>query len=241
MMRAGFALLAVPLLVSCGGSSEQSAPPPTTVSAITSVTPAPRASAPAATPSRAVSPRPTAPTATPRQVDLARLVVRSATFTRRSPRDWDRQRVGAFDVERFVSKLSGTPQEDRQLLARTGFVRGYVSIRMSSDDRRLAVYLYRFRSHEGAVTLQNRFWGQYEHGDTFTVRGISRTWTDSGLTKKSSPTRFTAGANVNFVVGNVLAQVTVTESSQTIDGLRPDTRLAAAISNLQQDLLKAAG
>jgi hypothetical protein len=240
MMRAGLALLAVPLLVSCGGSSEQSAPPPT-VSATGSVTPAPRASAPAATPSRAVSPRPTARTATPRQDDLARLVVRSATFTRTSSRDWDRQRVGAFDVERFVSKLSGTPQEDRQLLARTGFVRGYVSIRMSSDDRRLVVYLYRFRSHEGAVTLQNRFWGQYEHGDTFTVRGISRTWTDSGLKKKSSPTLFTAGANVNFVVGNVLAQVTVTESSQTIDGLRPDTRLAAAISNLQQDLLKTAG
>jgi len=240
MMRAGFGLLAVPLLVSCGGSSELSAPPPT-ASATASVTPTQRASAPAATPSGAVSPRPTAPTATPRQDDLARLVVRSATFTRPSSRDWDRQRVGPFDVERFVSKLSGTPQEDRQLLARTGFVRGYVSIRMSSDDRRLVVYLYRFRSHEGAVTLQNRFWGQYEHGDTFTVPGISRTWTDSGLTKKSSPTRFTAGANVNFVVGNVLAQVTVTESSQTIDGLRPHTRLATAISNLQHDLLKAAG
>jgi hypothetical protein len=177
---------------------------------------------------------------TARHDDLARLLVRSATFTRTSSRDWDRQRVGPFDVERFVSKLSGTPQEDRQLLARTGFVRGYASIRMSSDDRRLVVYLYRFRSHQGAVTLQNRFWGQYEHGDTFTVRGISRTWTDSGLKKKSSPTLFTAGANVNFVVGNVLAQVTVTESSKTIDGLRPDTRLAATISNLQHDLLNAA-
>jgi hypothetical protein len=240
MMRAGFALLAVPLLVSCGGSPEQSGPPPT-VSATISVTPAPRASAPAATPSRAVSPAPTAPTATPRRDDLARLVVRSATFTRPSTRDWDRQRVGPFDVERFVSKLSGTPMQDRQLLTRTGFVHGHVSIRMSSDDRRLVVYLYRFRSHEGAVTLQNRFWAQYEHGDTFTVRGISRTWTDSGLKKKSSPTLFTADANANFVVGNVLAQVTVTESSKTIDGLRPDTRLAAAISNLQQDLLEAAG
>jgi hypothetical protein len=72
----------------------------------------------------AASPRPTAPTATPRQDDLARLVVRSATFTRTSSRDWDRQRVGPFDVERFVSKLSGTPEEDRQLLARNGFVRG---------------------------------------------------------------------------------------------------------------------
>ncbi|GAA1619393.1 hypothetical protein GCM10009789_86420 [Kribbella sancticallisti] len=239
MMRAGFALLAVPLLVSCGGSAEQSAPPPT-VSATASATPAPRASAPDPTPSRAVSPRPTAPTAptaTPRQDDLARLVVPSATFTRTSSRDWDRQRVGPFGVERFVSKLSGTPKEDRQLLARTGFVQGYVSIRMSSDDRRLVVYLYRFRSHAGATALQKGFWGQYEHGDTFTVRGISRTWTDSGLKKVSSPTRYSATANVNFVVGNLLAQVTVTESSKTIDGLRPDTRLAATIAKLQHDLL----
>ena len=91
------------------------------------------------------------------------------------------------------------------------------------------------------MALQNRFWGQYEHGDTFTVRGISRTWTDSGLKKKSSPTRYTATANVNFVVGSVLAHVTVTESSVTADGLRPDTQLAATISNLQNDLLEAGG
>ncbi|MFI6676032.1 hypothetical protein [Kribbella sp. NPDC050470] len=237
MLRAGVALLAVPLLVSCGSSAEQSVAPPT-ASPIVSAAPASPAPTPAATPSRAASPR---PTATPRQDDLARLVVRSATFTRRSSRDWDRERVGPFDAERFVSKLSGTPEEDRKLLARTGFVRGYVSIRMSSDDRRLVVYLYRFRSHEGAVTLQDRFWDQYEHGDTFTVRGISRTWTDSGLFKKSSPTRFTATANANFVVGNVLAQVSVTESSETSEGLRPDTQLAATISKLQHDLLKAAG
>lgn len=241
MMRAGFALLAVPLLVSCAGSAEQSAPPPT-VPATASSTPAPQASAPGPKPSRTSAPRPTAPTATPRQDDLAQLVVGSATFTRPSSRDWDQQRIGPFDVERFVSKLSGTPKEDRRLLAQTGFVQGYVSIRMSSDDRRLVVYLYRFRTHKGAVALQNSFWGQYEHGDTFTVRGVPRTWTDSGLKKKSSPTLFTATANADFVVGNVLAQVTVTESSKTTDGLRPDTRLAATISNLQHDLLlKAAG
>lgn len=238
MIRAGLALLAVSLLVSCGSSTEQSAPPLPTVSATASTTPAPQAPDP--TPSRAVSPRPTTPAATPKQDDLARLVVPSDTFTQTSSRAWDRQRVGPFDVERFVSMLSGTPKEDRQLFARLGFVRGHVSIRMSSDKRRLVVYLYRFRTHDGAMALQKSFWGQYEHGDKFTVEGISRTWTDSGLKKNS--TRYTASANVNFVVGKVLAQVTVTESNKTGDGLRPDTRLAADIAKLQHDLLlKAAG
>jgi hypothetical protein len=240
-MRAGFALLAVPLVVSCGGSTEQVAPPPT-VSATASSTPAPQASPSAPAPSRAPAPQPTAPKATPRPDNLAQLVVPSDTFTRASSRDWDKERVGPFGVERFVSKLSGTPKEDRKLLAQTGFVQGYVSIRMSSDDRRLVVYLYRFRTSKGAVELQNRFWDQYKHGDTFTVRGIPRTWTDAGLWKKSSPTRYSATANANFVVGNILAQVTVSESGATSAGLRPDTRLAATIAKLQQELLlKAAG
>ncbi|MEU4392805.1 hypothetical protein [Kribbella sp. NPDC023855] len=232
MIRAGVALLAVSMLVSCGSSVEQSAPPPT-VSATASTTPAPHTPAP--TPPRAVSPRPTTPAATPRQIDLARLVVPSDTFTQTSSRDWDQQRVGPFDLERFVSMLSGTPKEDRQLFSRHGFVRGHVSIRMSSDERRLVVYLYRFRTHDGAVALQKSFWGQYEHGDKFRVEGISRTWTDSGLKKNS--TRYTATANVNFVVGKVLAQVTVTESNKTGNGLRPDTQLAADIAKLQHDLL----
>jgi hypothetical protein len=232
MIRAGSALLAVSLLVGCGSSAEQSAPPPAGA-ATASTTPAPQAPDPS--PSRAVSTRPSTPVATPRQVDLARLVVPSDTFTRTSSRDWDRQRVGPFDVERFAAMLSGTPKEDRQLFARHGFVRGHVSIRMSSDERRLVVYLYRFRTHDGAVALQKAFWGQYEHGDKFTVEGISRTWTDAGLKKNS--TRYSATANVNFVVGKVLAQVTVTESNNTGAGLRPDTRLAADIAKLQHDLL----
>jgi hypothetical protein len=172
------------------------------------------------------------------QVALADLVVPSSTFTRRSNRAWDLERTGPFDVDRFAEKLSGTPEEDRRLFKRTGFVRGHVSIRMAADDRRLVIYLYQFRTHEGAVELQNAFWDQYEHQGTFSVRGLGRTWTDAGL--KQSSTRYTATANVNFAIGNILAAVSVTESNTTGKGLRPDTDLAATIAKLQHDHLAGA-
>ncbi|WP_344183008.1 hypothetical protein [Kribbella lupini] len=179
-----------------------------------------------------------AKTPAPQQAALADLVVPSSTFTRTSTREWDRERTGPFDVDRFAKLLSGTPDEDRGLFARTGFVRGHVSIRMAADDRRLVVYLYQFRTHEGAVQLQNSFWDQYEHGDSFTVRGLGRTWTDAGL--KQSSTRYTATANVNFAFGTFLVAVSVTESNKTGKGLRPDTDLAATIAKQQRDHLAGA-
>jgi hypothetical protein len=234
MKLAGSALLAVPLLVGCGSSIDTSAPLPS-VAASTAQPTRQAPPPPTATPSVIPKAR-TTPTATP--IALADLVVPSKTFTRTSTREWDREHTGPFDTDRFAKMLSGTPDEDRRLFKRTGFVRGHVSIRMAADDRRLVVYLYQFRTHQGAVQLQNSFWGQYEHGDTFTVRGLGRTWTDAGL--KQSSTRYTASANVNFAVGNILVAVTVTESNKTGKGLRPDTELAATIAKQQRDHLAGA-
>ncbi|ONI78362.1 hypothetical protein BWI15_02490 [Kribbella sp. ALI-6-A] len=236
MKRAGSALLVVPLLVGCGSSVDTSAPLPS----VAASTPQPTRHAPpppTTTPSVTPKARKT-PTPTPQQVTLADLVVPSRTFTRTSTRAWDRERTGPFDTERFAKLLSGTPDEDRRLFNTTGFVRGHVSIRMAADDRRLVIYLYQFRTHEGAVRLQKNFWDQYEHGDSFTVRGLGRTWTDAGL--KQSSTRYTATANVNFAVGNILVKVDVTESNTTGKGLRPDTELAAAIARQQRDHLAGA-
>ncbi|WP_432945659.1 hypothetical protein ACQPXM_06145 [Kribbella sp. CA-253562] len=234
MKRAGFALLAVPLLVGCGSSTDTSAPLPSVATSTKQPTrqaPPPPTATPSVTPKASKAP-------TPQQVALADLVVPSKTFTRTSTREWDRERTGPFDTDRFAKMLSGTPDEDRRLFKRTGFVRGHVSIRMAADDRRLVVYLYQFRTHQGAVQLQNSFWDQYDHGDRFTVRGLGRTWTDAGL--KQSSTRYTATANVNFAVGNILVAVSVTESNKTGKGLRPDTELAATIARQQRDHLTGA-
>jgi hypothetical protein len=234
MKRAGSALLAVPLLVGCGPSIDTGAPSPSVAASTAQPT---RHAPPPPTVAPKARKTPT-PTPTPQQPSLAGLVVPSRTFTRTSTREWDRERIGPFDTDRFAKLLSGTPAEDRRLFKRTGFVRGHVSIRMAADDRRLVIYLYQFRTHEGAVQLQNTFWDQYEHGDSFTVHGLGRTWTDAGL--KRSSTRYTATANVNFAVGNILVAVSVTESNKTGKGLRPDTELAATIAKQQRDHLAGA-
>jgi hypothetical protein len=130
------------------------------------------------------------------------------------------------------------PPEDKALLLNANFKEGYHAFRTSPDRReRLTVLLFKTGSNGKADVLQQGFWGQDGHSTKFAVPGVPGALSDAKLAVTGDPGRSAATAEVSFVVGDVVAEISVRELGQTGSNLIPDTAVVASLAKQQKDRL----
>lgn len=86
-----------------------------------------------------------------------------ASFITKAPAGYTplRERLGPFDLERYVGQMSAKPEQERSILVDSGFAdgdsRGWVN---RSKDQALLVYLFSFEDEAGANLARDRFVAQ---------------------------------------------------------------------------------
>lgn len=195
------------------------------------------AMAPAATPAAAGQQAPAAPSAAPKS-GLGSLVVVPAGYL-----DDSREFTGAFGLESFVNNLSAVPAEDRALLLNANLAEGYQAARVSPDrKKRFTVQLFKTGSPKKANDLRQGFWNQETHSKRFAVPGVPNALSDARTVPRGVGDQSEAVAQVSFVVGNVVAEITVRQTVQLGDNLVPDTGLVTKIAKQQRaQLTKPSG
>jgi hypothetical protein len=178
---------------------------------------------------------PPATTAAP--TGLAALVVLPTGFL--APESSDPREVsGPFDSSSYLATLSSMPPEDKALLLNASFKEGYHAFRISPDRRkRLTVQLFKTGSKAKAVVLQQGFWDQDDHSTKFAVPGVPGALSDAQLAVTGDPGQSAASAEVSFVVGDLVAEISVRELGKTGSNLVPDTALVASLAKQQKDRL----
>jgi hypothetical protein len=178
---------------------------------------------------------PPATTAPP--TGLAALVVVPTGYL--APESSDpRELSGPFDSDSFLATLSSMPPEDKALLLNANFKEGYHAFRTSPDRReRLTVLLFKTGSNAKADVLQQGFWGQDDHSTKFAVPGVPGALSDAKLAVTGDPGQSAATAEVSFVVGNLVAEISVREVGRTGSNLVPDTAVVASLAKQQKDRL----
>jgi hypothetical protein len=178
---------------------------------------------------------PPATTAVP--TGLAALVVVPTGFL--APESSDPREVsGPFDSSSYLATLSSVPPEDKALLLNASFKEGYHAFRTSPDRRkRLTVQLFKTGSKAKAVVLQQGFWDQDDHSTKFAVPGAPGALSDAKLAVTGDPGQSAATAEVSFVVGDLVAEISVRELGKTGSNLVPDTALVASLAKQQKDRL----
>jgi hypothetical protein len=94
------------------------------------------------------SPAPSASSSAPIPADLASITIQVAAPP-------DTALSGPFDLQRFIQKLSDSPNQDSATLQGAGFLNGYD--RLGGPNNSEAVYLYRFGGPAGAGQAMNGF------------------------------------------------------------------------------------
>lgn len=178
---------------------------------------------------------PPATTAAP--TGLAALVVLPTGFL--SPVSSDPREVsGPFDSSSYLATLSSVPPEDKALLLNASFKEGYRAFRTGPDRRkRLTVELFKTGSKAQADTLQQGFWDQDDHSTKFAVPGVPGALSDAKLAVTGDPGMSAATAEVSFVVGDLVAEISVRELGKSGSSLVPDTALVASLAKQQKDRL----
>jgi len=152
--------------------------------------------------------------------------------------DDPREFTGSFGVESFVNTLSAAPAEDRALLLNADLVEGYQAARVSPDrKKRFTVQLFKAASQKKANDLRDGFWNQETHSKQFAVPGVSGALSDARTVPKGVGSQSEAVAQVSFVVGNLVAEITVRQTVQVGDNLAPDAGLVSRIAKQQRDQL----
>ena len=201
-------------LTGCGGDAGAAASAPT---ATTTGQPAP-----------AAPPAAAAPTSS-----LGGLVVVPPGYVN-DPREF----TGAFGLESFVDTLSAEPAEDRALLLNADLVEGYRTARVSPDrQERFTVQLFKAGSQKKAKDLQGGFWSQETHSKQFAVPGVPDSLTDARTVPTGVEAQTEAVAEVSFVVGTLVAEITIRQTGQVGDNVAPDTSLVATIAKQQKTQL----
>ena len=178
---------------------------------------------------------PPATTAAP--TGLAALVVVPAGYLAPETSD-PRQLSGPFDSSSYLATLSSVPPEDKALLLNASFKEGYHAFRTSPDRRiRLTVQLFKTGSKAKADTLQQGFWDQDDHSTKFAVPGLPGALSDAKLAVTGDPGLSAATAEVSFVVGDLVAEISVREMGKTGSNLVPDAALVASLAKEQKDRL----
>jgi hypothetical protein len=139
---------------------------------------------------------------------------------------------GAFDATTFLGNWSADPAVDRALLLNAGFVEGYRAGRLSPDKKkRFTVLLFKAATPAKAKTLQQGFWSQDTHEADF---GVPNALSDARVQYDGGTGQSEAVAEVSFVVGSLVAELSIRETGALGTNLRPDTTLVKALAQQQR-------
>lgn len=186
----------------------------------------------------AANPAPSAPAiaATPKS-GLAAQVVVPAGYLAADGSD-PLELTGPFDARLYLSTLSPVPPEDRALLLNAGFTGGYQAFRTSPDRRkRYTLQLFKTASNAKANRLQQGFWSQENRRNAFVVPGVPAALSDARTVATGIADRSEAIAEVSFVVGTLVAEISVRQTGPVSSNLIPDKALVASIANQQKAAL----
>ncbi|GAB2683852.1 hypothetical protein [Kribbella swartbergensis] len=139
---------------------------------------------------------------------------------------------GAFDAATFLDNWSADPAVDRALLLNAGFVEGYRASRLSPDrKKRFTVQLFKAATPAKAKVLQQGFWSQDTHEAGF---GVRNALSDARVEYDGGTGQSEAVAEVSFVVGSLVAELTVRQTGALGTDLRPDTALLETLTRQQR-------
>jgi hypothetical protein len=139
---------------------------------------------------------------------------------------------GAFTATTFLGNWSAEPAVDRALLLNAGFVEGYRASRLSPDKKkRFTVQLFKAASPARAKVLQQGFWNQDTHERGF---GVPNALSDARVQYDGGTGQSEAVAEVSFVVGALVAELTIRETGALDTTSRPDTALLKTLAAQQR-------
>ncbi|MGY4765377.1 hypothetical protein ACXC9Q_00510 [Kribbella sp. CWNU-51] len=145
--------------------------------------------------------------------------------------------TGPFTATAFLASWSADPATDRALLLNAAFTDGYRATRLSPDKKkRFTLQLFKTGSAAKARVLQRGFWSQETHERSFDVPDAlsdARVAYDGGLDQS------VAIAEVSFVAGALVAELSVQQTGALGTDLRPDTGLLTSLAREQRARLTA--
>lgn len=143
-----------------------------------------------------------------------------------------RNATGAFTATAYLGTWSADPAVDRALLLNAGFVDGYRASRLSPDKKkRFTVQLFKAASPAKAKVLQQGFWNQDTHESGF---GVPNALSDARVEYDGGTGQSEAVAEVSFVVGALVAELTIRQTGALGTDPRPDTTLLKALAAQQR-------
>jgi hypothetical protein len=143
-----------------------------------------------------------------------------------------RSTSGTFTAATFLGNWSADPAVDRALLLNAGFVEGYRASRLSPDNKkRFTVQLFKAASPAKAKTLQEGFWSQDIHERGF---GVPNALSDARVDYDGGTGQSEAVAQVSFVVGTLVAELTIRQTGALGTNPRPDTTLLKTLATQQR-------
>ena len=171
------------------------------------------------------------------QSPLGGLVVVPAGYLKGASQD-PNQLTGPFSRESFVNTLSPSPAEDLALLLNASVAEGYQAYRISPDRRkRLTIQLFKAGSKSKARTLQQGFWNQDPHNNPFAIPGVDGALSDARVVPGSAVGQVEAIAEASIVVGQLVAEIKVTQVGPVEDAPVADIKLIANLAKQQRDRL----
>ena len=145
--------------------------------------------------------------------------------------------TGPFTATAFLTDWSAEPAIDRALLLNASFVEGYRATRLSPDKKkRFTLQLFKTGSPAKARDPAARLLGP---GDPRAlVRRTGRAQRRPGRVRRRSD-QTVAVAEVSFVVGALVAELSVQQTGALGTDLRPDTDLLTSLAKEQRARLTA--
>ncbi len=143
-----------------------------------------------------------------------------------------RNTSGAFTATTFLGNWSADPAIDRALLLNSGFVEGYRATRLSPDKKkRFTVQLFKAATPAKATALQQGFWSQDTHERGFDVPNAL---SDARVEYDGGTGQSEAVAEVSFVIGALVAELTIRQTGALGTEIRPDTALLTTVAAQQK-------
>jgi hypothetical protein len=139
---------------------------------------------------------------------------------------------GPFNAAAFLDNWSAVPAVDRALLLNAGFIEGYRATRLSPDrKKRFTLQVFKAATPAKAKVLQEGFWNQDAHERSFNVPNAL---TDARVEYDGGTGQSEAVAEASFVVGALVAELTIRQTGALGTNPRPDIALVAALAKQQQ-------
>ena len=139
---------------------------------------------------------------------------------------------GPFNAAAYLDMWSAVPAVDRALLLNAGFVEGYRATRLSPDKKkRYTLQLFKAATPAKAKVLQEGFWSQDTHERGF---NLPDALTDARVEYDGGTGQSEAVAEASFVVGALVAELSVRQAGALGSNPQPDIALVTALAKQQR-------